>query len=225
MIAARYLAISSGRRRAGSEAVPTGEAARAAKGFSTMSVELGNADMEPKTTGSLSEAIAPSALRAALVPRRPVFANPWDSPPDMFACVVAVGVVIPLLLWGGGALVSSIFGFGSRWSLGVYIAAALVGAAGFMTIAGRVRSRLSVDILAITAWLLLGLVVAPVLGLAPPRGAAIASYGVLLLAILAYVLLLGRWQTAFIRTVTWPMTWSLLAAFFAFCAYRLLLYP
>jgi hypothetical protein len=181
--------------------------------------------MEPKTKGSVSEALAPSALRAALVPRRPVFGNPWDSPPDMFACVVAVGVAIPLLLWAGGALMSSLFGFGSRWSLGVYIAAALVGAAGFMTIAGRIRTRLSVDILAVTAWVLLGLVVAPVLGLAPPKGAAIASYGVLLLAILGYVLVFGRWQTAFIRTVTWPLTWSLLAAFFAFSAYRLLVYP
>lgn len=142
----------------------------------------------------------------------------------MFACIVAVSVIEPLLLWGGGKLMGSIFGFGSRWHLGVFMAAALVGAAGFMTIVGRRRTRLAVDILAIAAWLLLGLVVAPVLGLAPPVWVSIASYGVLLLAILAYVLGFGQWETSFVRTVSWPVTWSLLAVFFAFSAYRLILF-
>jgi hypothetical protein len=143
----------------------------------------------------------------------------------MFACYVAVGFVSPLLLWGGGALMSSIFGFGSRWRLGVYIAAALVGAAGFMTIVGRERARLSVDVLAITAWFLLGLVVAPVLGLAPPTEVAIACYAALVLAIFVYVLGFGSWKTSFLRTLSWPVTWSLLAAFFAYSADKLLLYP
>jgi hypothetical protein len=143
----------------------------------------------------------------------------------MFACYVAVSLIDPLLLWCGGELMSSIFGFSSRWPLGIFMAAALVGAAGFITIVGRERTRLSVDVLAITAWLLLGLVVAPVLGLAPPTGAAIASYGVLVLVILLYVLRLGRWETAFLRTLSWPVTWSLLAVFFAFSAHRLILYP
>jgi hypothetical protein len=181
--------------------------------------------MEPENPSSLRAALQPSALRAALIPRRPVFGNPWDSAVDMFACYVAVSVINPLLLWGGGELMSSIFGFGSRWPLGVFMAAALVGAAGFMTIVGRERTRLSVDVLAITAWLLLGLVVAPILGLALPTGAAIASYGVLLLVVLVYVLRFGRWETAFLRTASWPLTWSLLAVFFAFSAQRLLLYP
>jgi hypothetical protein len=143
----------------------------------------------------------------------------------MFACFVAVSFIDPLLLWCGGKLMGSIFGFGSRWPLGVFIAAALVGAAGFMTIVGRERTSLSVDVLAIAAWLLLGLVVAPILGLAPPTGAAIASYGVLLLVILLYVLCVGRWEAAFLRTLSWPVTWSLLAAFFAFSAHRLILFP
>ena len=181
--------------------------------------------MAPDDTSSLRAALAPSALRAALVPRRPVFGNPWDSSVDMFACYVAVSFVDPFLLWGGGALMGSIFGFSSRWALGVYIAAALVGAAGFMTIVGRERTRLSVDILAIAAWLVLGLVIAPVLGLAPPTWVAIACYAVLLLAIFVYVMRFGRWETAFLRTVSWPVTWSVLAAFFAFCAYHLILYP
>jgi hypothetical protein len=142
----------------------------------------------------------------------------------MFACFVAVSVVDPLLLWAGGAMMSSIFSFNSHWHLGVYIAAALVGAAGFMTIVGRERTSLSVDILAIAAWVLLGLVVAPVLGLALPVGAAIACYAVLLLAILVYVLRFGRWETAFFQTISWPLTWTLLSAFFALCAYRLLIY-
>jgi hypothetical protein len=180
--------------------------------------------MEPENTSSLSAALQPAALRAALVPRRPVFGNPWDSTVDMFACYVAVSFVDPLLLWGGGKLMGSIFGFGSRWPLGVFIAAALVGAAGFMTIVGRERTSLAVDVVAITAWLLLGLVVAPILGLAPPTGAAIASYAVLLLLILGYVRAIGRWETAFLRTLSWPVTWSLLAALFAFCAYRLILF-
>jgi hypothetical protein len=180
--------------------------------------------MEPENTSSLGAALQGSALRAALVPRRPVFGNPWDSTVDMFACYVAVSFIDPLLLWGGGKLMSAIFGFGSRWSLGVFIAAALVGAAGFMTIVGRQRTSLAVDFVAISAWLLLGVVVAPILGLAPPTGAAIACYAVMLLLILAYVRGVGHWETAFLRTLTWPVTWSLLAVFFAFSAYRLILF-
>jgi hypothetical protein len=142
----------------------------------------------------------------------------------MLACCVAVSFVDPLLLWGGGALMGSIFGFSSHWRLGVFIAAAVVGAAGFITIVGRKRTRLAVDVLAIIAWLLLGLVVAPVLGLAPPTGVAIACYAVLLIGIFLYVQLVGEWETAFLRTVSWPITWTALAALFAFLAYRLIMY-
>jgi hypothetical protein len=181
--------------------------------------------MTPNDESSLREALSGPALRAALVPHRPVFANPWDSPTDIFACYVAVTVVSPLLLWGGGAVTALIFGFGSRWRLGVYIAAALVGAAGFMTIVGRRRSSLSVDVLAITAWLVLGFLVAPILGLAPGTAGAIVSYAILLLGIFVFVLGVGRWQTTFLRTVTWPVTWSALAALFAFIAFQLILYP
>jgi hypothetical protein len=169
-------------------------------------------------------AVQPAALRAALKPRRPVFRNPWDSEVDMFSSYFAVSVVDPLLLFAGGELTSAVFGFDSHWPLGVFMAAALVGAAGFITIVGRERTSLSVDVLAITAWVLLGLLVAPVLGLALPVGAALASYGVLLLVILVFVRRFGRWETAFLRTLSWPITWSLLALFFAFCAHQLVLY-
>lgn len=188
-------------------------------------LEAGDLEREPQTTSSVRAALQPSALRAALIPRRPVFGNPWDSPVDMFACYVAVSFIDPLLLWCGGELMSSIFGFGSRWPLGLFLTAALVGAAGFMTIVGRERTRLAVDVLFIAAWLVLGLVVAPVLGLGLPAGAAIASYGVLLLVILIYVLRFGRWETTFLHTVSWPVTWSLLALFFAYSAHRLILFP
>ncbi len=181
-------------------------------------------DTDPEHPGSLLEALQTDALRSALVFRRPVFGNPWDSSVDMFACCLAISVVDPLLLWLGGKLMGSIFGFSSHWHLGVFMVAALVGAAGFMTIAGRERTSLSVDVIAITAWVLLGLVVAPVLGLALSIGVAIACYAVLLVGILVYVLRFGRWKTAFLRTVSWPVTWSVLAVFFAFCAYRLILY-
>jgi hypothetical protein len=180
--------------------------------------------MEQHDSTSLRAALQPSALRAAMVPRRPVFANPWDSSEDMFACCIAVTFVDPLLLWAGGALMSAIFGFSSHWHLGVFIAAAVVGAAGFITIVGRERTRLAVDVLAIAAWLLLGLVVAPVVGLAPPVGVAIACYGVLLIVIFGYVQLFGRWETAFLRTVSWPVTWTAMAALFAYLAYRLIIY-
>jgi hypothetical protein len=173
---------------------------------------------------SVRDVLAPSALREALVPRRPVFGDPWDSTEDIFACYVAVSFLNPLLLWCGGKLMSAIFGFSSHWRLGVFMAAALVGAAGFMTIVGRERTSLTVDVLAITAWVVLGLVVAPILGLAPPAGVAIAAYAVLLVLIFVYVVLIGRWQTGFLRTASWPTTWSLLALFFAFCAYKLVLY-
>jgi hypothetical protein len=181
-------------------------------------------DTEPGTPGGLRAAFEPAALRAALVPRRPVFANPWDSEVDMFACLVAVALMDPLLLFAGGKLMGAIFGFGSHWHLGVFMVAALVGAAGFITIVGRERTSLSVDVLAVSAWIVLGLVVAPVLGLAPPIAASLACYGVLLLATFAFVLRFGRWQTAFLRTVSWPVTWSALAVFFAFCAYELIIY-
>jgi hypothetical protein len=139
----------------------------------------------------------------------------------MAACYLAVSVIDPLVLWGGGKLMSAIFGFSSRWHLGVFMVAALVGAAGFMTIVGRERTNLAVDVLAITAWLLLGLVVAPVLGLTLPIAAAIVCYGVMLAGIFASVLRFGHWKTAFLRTVSWPATWSLLALLFAFSDYHL----
>jgi hypothetical protein len=173
---------------------------------------------------SLREALAPAALREALVPRRPVFANPWDSTEGMFACLCAVSIFNPLLLWCGGKLMGAIFGFSSRWPIGVFMVGALVGAAGFMTIVGRRRTRISVDVLAIGAWVVLGLIVAPIVGLAPPVLVAIILYAVLLLAVFAFVLLAGRWETAFLRTVSWPVTWSALAVFFAWAAYRCILY-
>ncbi|MGA2015167.1 MAG: hypothetical protein ABSH51_32215, partial [Solirubrobacteraceae bacterium] len=148
----------------------------------------------------------------------------WDSPEDMFACYFAVSVVTPGLLWCGGELMSAIFGFSARWPLGLFMIAALVGTAGFMTIVGRERTNLSVDVLAIGAWLLLGLVVAPVLGLDLSAVAAVICFAVLLLGILVYVLGFGRWKTAFVRTLSWPVIWSLLALFFAFSAHRLVLF-
>jgi hypothetical protein len=179
---------------------------------------------QPDKRGGLRAALEPSALREALVPRRPVFGNPWDSGADMFACCVAVAVMDPLLLFCGGKLMGTIFGFSSHWHLGVFMVAALVGAAGFITIVGRERTSLSVDLLAIAAWLVLGLIIAPVIGLAPPIAVALVLYGAVLLAILVFVLRFGRWQTEFLRTVSWPLTWSALALFFAYCAYRLLIY-
>jgi hypothetical protein len=179
---------------------------------------------EQQGSSSLREALSPAALREALVPRRPVFADPWESTVDMFACCMAVAVVDPFLLWLGGKLMGSIFGFSSHWQLGVFMVAGLVGAAGFITIVGRERTRLSVDVMAITAWVLLGLVIAPVIGLAPPAWVAIVLYAVMLAAIFVYVLFIGRWQTTFLQTVTWPLTWSLLALFFCWAAYELILY-
>lgn len=179
---------------------------------------------DPENPSSFRAALAPSALREAIVPRRPVFGDPWDSTEAMFACFAAVSLFDPLLLWCGGELMGAIFGFSSHWRLGVFMVAALVGAAGFMTIVGRERTRLSVDVLAITAWIVLGVVVAPIVGLAPPAGVAIAIYAVLLLLILVYVLFVGRRDRAFLSTVSWPVTWSLLALFFAFSAYTLILY-
>src|ERR1700735_3296214 len=106
-------------------------------------------DRQQGTQQSVRAALEPAALRAALVPSRPVFDNPWDSEADMFACYAAVCLIEPLLLWAGGALMGTIFGFSSHWHLGLYIAAELVGAAGFITIVGRRRTRLAVDVLAV----------------------------------------------------------------------------
>ena len=48
---------------------------------------------------------------------------------------------------------------------------------------------------------------------------------VLLVAIFVYVLRFGRWETAFLRTVSWPLTWSVLALLFAAAAHQLIFYP
>ena len=179
---------------------------------------------EPDHSRSFSSALDPAALRAALVPQRPVFANPWDSTEDMFACYFAVSFFDPILLWAGGKLMGAIFGFSSHWPLGVFLVAALVGAAGFMTIVGRERTSLTVDFLAIAAWIVLGLIVAPIVGLAPPALVAIIIYALMLAAIFGYVLFVGRWEKAYFRTLSWPITWSLLAVGFAFTAYHLILF-
>lgn len=180
--------------------------------------------MASEDTTSLRDALRPGALRSALAPQRPVFADPWDSTPDIFACYLAVSLADPFLLWCGGKLMGSIFGFSARWHLGVFMFAAVVGAAGFMTIVGRQRANLSVDFIAVTGWILLGLVLAPVLGLGLSIVAAIICYAVLLIGNFIFVLSFGRWQRAFIQTVTWPTMWSLLALLFALMAYRMIFF-
>ena len=102
--------------------------------------------------------------------------------------------------------------------------AALVGAAGFMTIVGRERTRVSVDVLAISAWVVLGLIVAPIIGLAPPALVAIILYAVVLVGIFGFVQFAGQHERPFFHTVSWPVTWTLLALFFAWAGYNLILY-
>ena len=179
---------------------------------------------DPQRPPSLRDVLAPAALRDAMVLRRPVFANPWDSTEGMFACFAAVSLFDPLLLWCGGKLMGAIFGFSSHWKLGVFMVASLVGAAGFITIVGRQRTRLSVDFLAISAWVVLGLIVAPIVGLAPSAVVAIILYAVVLISIFGFVMLAGQHRRAFLFTVSWPVTWTLLALFFAWAAYKLILY-
>jgi hypothetical protein len=169
---------------------------------------------------SLRAALSGQALRAAMTPERPVFANPWDSTEDMFACFVAVSIVDPFLLWAGGKIMGAIFGFGSHWPIGVFMVAALVGAAGFMTIVGRERTSLAVDVLTIVVWLVLGVIVAPIVGLAPSPAVAIILYAVMLGAIFGYVLFVGRFEVAFVRSLSWPIIWSVLAVLFAWGAYK-----
>jgi hypothetical protein len=180
--------------------------------------------IDPNQPSPLRQALAPAALRDAMVLRRPVFANPWDSTQGMFLCFFAVSLFDPLLLWCGGVLMGAIFGFSSHWRIGVFMVAALVGAAGFITIVGRRRTRLSVDFLAISAWIVLGLIVAPIIGLAPPTVVAIILYAVVLVGIFGFVLLAGQHERTFLFTISWPITWTLLALFFAWAAYRLILY-
>lgn len=179
---------------------------------------------DPQHPTSLREALSPPMLRDALVLRRPMFANPWDSTVGMFSCFFAVSVFDPLLLWCGGQLMGAIFGFSSHWKVGVFMVAALVGAAGFMTIVGRERTRITVDVLAIAAWIVLGFIVAPIIGLAPPVVVAIILYAVVLVATFAFVMLAGQHRRTFLWTISWPVTWSLLALFFAWAAYKLILY-
>ena len=181
--------------------------------------------MEPKKESPLRAALQPAALRAALRPGRPVFRDPWDSTTDMFLCYLAVAVFGPVLLFCGAEFMSLFFDVDSQWPLGLFMVASLVGAAGFMTIVGRERTSLSGDVLAIAAWCLLGLVVAPLLGLAVSPGVALVSYGVVLLVILLFVRRFGNWESDFRRSLSWPMTWSLLALVFAYSSHQLVFYP
>ncbi len=64
----------------------------------------------------------------------------------------------------------------------------------------------------------------PIVGLALSATVAIAIYSYSLVVALFVVICVGRWQTALFRTVSWPVMWSLLALFFAFAAYKLILY-
>lgn len=172
----------------------------------------------------LRAALAPDAIRAALTLSRPVFRDPWDSPGDMFFAFLMISIINPLLL-AAGAQALGVVGLDPRWPLGVFMAAGLVGGAGLVTIVGRERTSLSVDVVAVAAWLILGLLVAPLLGLALPPGVALTLYGLLLVGILVLVRRFGRWETAFHRSLSWPMTWSLLALFFGYTWHALMLYP
>lgn len=80
------------------------------------------------------------------------------------------------MLWCGAQATSATFGFSSRWRLGVFIAAGLVGAAGFITIVTRQRETLTGDVAAITVWVLPGFVAAPILGLALSATVAVAIF-------------------------------------------------
>ena len=67
-------------------------------------------------------------------------------------------------------------------------------------------------------------IVAPIIGLALSPLAAIIVYAIMLAGIFVYVLRFGHFDVAFLRTLSWPITWSLLALFFAFCVHQLVLY-
>jgi Na+-driven multidrug efflux pump len=70
----------------------------------------------------------------------------------------------------------------------------------------------------------LGLIVAPIIGLALSPLAAIIVYAIMLAGIFVYVLRFGRFDVSFLGSISWPVTWSLLALFFAFCLHQLVLY-
>ncbi len=63
--------------------------------------------------------------------------EPEDLLQEIFTCYTAVSVIDPLLLWCGAQATSAVFGFSSRWRLGVFMVAALIGAAGLITIVMR----------------------------------------------------------------------------------------
>lgn len=182
-------------------------------------------EMPPESESPLRSALAPDALRAALRFRRPVFRDPWDSPGDMFGSYLAISIVGPLLLFCGAEAMGWIFGLDSRWPLGLFMAANVVGAAGFITIVGRHRTSLSVDVLAIGAWLAVGLVVAPLVGLVLPAVVALACDALLLVGIFAGVRHFGEWEIDIRRTLSWPATWSVLGLLFAYSWHALVFYP
>lgn len=149
--------------------------------------------------------------------------DPSISAVNVIACYAAVTLVNPLLLWGGGALAGSLFGFSSHWRLGMFIAASVVLIAGLIAVEGRRATDLRSDLLASVAWLVLAFVAVPVLGLSIRPAAALASLAGLLFVFLLYVLLWAS-DAPTIALMSWLLIWTLLAGFFGFCAHRLVLF-
>ena len=52
----------------------------------------------------------------------------------------------------------------------------------------------------------------------------VEGLAVMIAVIFGFVLRVGRWQTEFVRTLSWPVTWSLVALFFAWTAYQTIIY-
>ena len=173
---------------------------------------------------TLQEALSAAELRKATQFRRPVYRDPWDSPIDMVLSYMAACVIVPALLYAGGQLMGSIFSLSARWPFGLFLLAALVGEATFITIVGRERGSAAVDLLTITGWLILGLVIAPIVALALSDGAAATVFAVLLVGNLIFVRAFGVWQEAFRRSLSWPVTWSVMALIFAAASYELIFF-
>jgi hypothetical protein len=148
--------------------------------------------------------------------------DPWDSGPDLLACSALFGV-LPFVLWSGGEAASSVFGFPSRWRIGIFMAAAAVGLCGFVVLEGRRNDGLLPHTIVISAWLLLVLVVEPILGLGLSTEAALKGYGMALLLIL-FCLVFFAPEFSLRHTPSWLLVWGALAAIFAYLAHELVLY-
>lgn len=154
-----------------------------------------------------------------------VFGRPWDSATAILSAYAAVSIYGPLLPVLGGKLTSLVFGFNPHWRLQPLIVSALVSVVMFSILTASDRGNLQIDRTLVVVWFVFSLIVGPMIGLGLRTSLAMDAYGVIALCLFLYVFSFSYFTASVVRTIGWLLIWSVLALFFTFSAYKLVLYP